>query len=176
MSSKHDYAHAKRHARITGWSLASITLVMMGLLAGTADADARGNAGSGARAASAGGGRMAQSSVSGANHVGREGAGGGQAVNAGNHSGNRVNTGDVNIGNDINVDIDGGYYYHPIATGIAIGAVAATTAAVLGASYYALPPGCTTVYRNGMSYYYCGTVYYQKSWYGDDVVYVVVNP
>ena len=175
MTSKHDYADAKQHARITGWSLASIALIMMGLLAGTADADARGSAGGGVRAASAGGGRMAQSSVSGTNHAGRG--------SAGNHSGNRINTGDVNIGNDINVDIDGGfnhhgggYYYHPIATGIAIGAVAATTAAVLGASYYALPPGCTTVYRNGMSYYYCGTVYYQKSWYGDDVVYVVVNP
>lgn len=104
-------------------------------------------------------------------------------VNRGNINTGNINTGNVNIGNDVNIDIDGGYgyghggYYHnPIATGIAIGAVAATTAAVLGSSYYALPPGCTTVYRSGISYYYCGSVYYEKSWSGNDVVYVVVNP
>ena len=59
---------------------------------------------------------------------------------------------------------------------MAIGAVAVTTAAVMGSYYYTLPPSCSTVYRNSVSYYYCGSVYYQQSWSGNDVVYVVVNP
>ena len=55
-------------------------------------------------------------------------------------------------------------------------AVAVTTAAVVGSYYYALPPGCTVVYRNGIRYQYCGSVYYSQTWHGNDVVYVVVNP
>lgn len=117
----------------------------------------------------------------------------GNRVNTGNvNTGNRVNTGNintgnVNIGNDVNIDIDGGYgyrggyyhgggYYHPVATGMVIGAMAVTTAAVLGSYYYALPPSCTVVVRSGVSYHYCGSVYYQQTWSGNDVVYVVVNP
>ena len=102
-------------------------------------------------------------------------------VNTGNVNRGNINTGNVNIGNDVNIDIDGGYghggyYHHPIAAGITIGAVAVTTAAVMGSYYHALPPGCATVYRGGLPYYYCGSVYYQQSWSGNDVVYVVVNP
>jgi hypothetical protein len=105
-------------------------------------------------------------------------------VNTGNVNTGNVNRGNVNIGNDVNIDIDGGYNhgcchggYHPIAAGVAIGAIAVTTAAVMGSYYYALPPsGCSIVYRNGVSYHYCGSVYYQQSYSGNDVVYVVVNP
>jgi hypothetical protein len=107
-------------------------------------------------------------------------------INTGNVNRGNINTGDINIGNDINIDIDRDYGWHgdidyPIAAGIAvgaaIGAVAVTTAAVAGSAYYALPPsGCVTVIRNGFSYYQCGTVYYQQTWQGSDVVYVVVNP
>lgn len=114
----------------------------------------------------------------------------GNRANLGNNvnSGNRVNNGNINIGNDVNVDIDrgyghgyghgyhGGYYHHPVAAGIAIGAVAVTTAAVLGSYYRTLPPSCTVVYKNGASYHYCGSVYYQQTWSGNDVVYVVVQP
>lgn len=140
-----------------------------------------------------GGGRTAQSSISGANHAGARASAGNRAnagnvstgnrVNTGNvNTGNRVNTGDVNINRgDVNIDVDRGYggyggYDHPVAAGMAIGAIAATTAAVIGASYYALPSGCSTVIRNGASYYYCGSVYYQQTMSGDDVVYVAVNP
>ena len=61
----------------------------------------------------------------------------GNRVNTGNvNAGNNVNTGNVNIGNDVNIDIDrgygGGYYHRPIAAGVAIGAMAVTTAAVIG--------------------------------------------
>ncbi len=165
-------------------------------------ARAGGGGGGAARAGGGGGGggRKAQASVSGANHAASRPSGGGYQgnanagnvnrgnvntgnVNRGNINTGNINTGNVNIGNDVNIDIDGGYgyghggyYHHPIAAGIAIGAVAVTTAAVMGSYYYALPPGCTTVYRGALPYYYCGSVYYEKSWSGNDVVYVVVNP
>lgn len=131
------------------------------------------------------GGRMAQASVSGANHANRN-----DVRRSGQVSGNRNNVGsgnrnNINIGNDVNIDIDHDYnhgnewndhHHHPIAAGIVIGTVAVTTAAVVGSYYYRLPAGCTMVYRNGVSYYYCGSVYYSRTWYGNDVVYVVVNP
>lgn len=143
---------------------------------------------------------MAQSSVSGASrantgNVNRGNVNTGNVnrgnvntgnVNTGNVNRGNINTGNINVGNDVNIDIDrdyhggyGGYggYYHPIARGAYIGAVAVTTAAVIGAYYYALPPsGCTTVIKNGVSYSYCGTVYYQRIMSGNDVVYVVVAP
>lgn len=166
--------------------------VLLALMASASSADARGGRG---------GGRMAQSSVSAGNHsAGRsQGAAAGQGrgtantansgnrVNSGNsvNAGNRVNTGDINIDRgDVNIDVDGGYggyrggyYRHPVAAGAVIGAMAVTTAAVIGSYYYALPPtGCTTVITNGISYQRCGSVYYQQTMSGSDVVYVVVNP
>lgn len=129
-------------------------------------------------------GRLAQGSIAASKGTAK----GGRQVSG---SGNRVNTANnanvgnnVNIGNDVDIDIDGGYnhhgwddhHYHPVAAGIVVGAVAATTAATLGAYYYSLPAGCTTVYKNGQSYWVCGSVYYNRTWYGNDVVYVVVSP
>jgi len=163
------WASGKLHA--TTFSV----LALSGVLAlGVIDAQAAGG-----RAA---GGKMAKSSVAGANRTAGNVGNTGSRNNVGNNSGNNRGN-NVNIGNDINVDIDHGYNnwhhhdYHPIATAAVIGAVAVTTAAVVGSYYYALPPtGCTMVYRNGISYYYCGTVYYSKTWHGNDVVYVVVTP
>lgn len=141
-------------------------------------------------------GAMANTSVSGANR----GAGGYNKanVNTGDRNRNNVNTGHINTGNvkvnhnDVNVNIDGGYHgypgyghpgyrppgyvYHPVAAGVAIGAMAVTTAAIVGSYYRTLPTSCTVVIRNGISYHYCGSVYYQQTWSGNDVVYVVVNP
>lgn len=105
-------------------------------------------------------------------------------VNTGNVNRGNINTGNINIGNDVNIDIDydhgwsgwDGDHHHPIAAGVAIGAMAVTTAAIVGSYYYALPPSCTTVIKNGVSYHHCGSVYYQQVWQGSDVVYVVVEP
>lgn len=141
-----------------------------------------------------GGGRLANSSVAGVNRVmprpnpvncptGNNRPMGNNRPSGGfNGSGNRVN-----VGSDVNSNIDRGYdrdhhnprydNYHPVARGVVIGAVAATTTAVLGSSYYALPPsGCTVVIRKGLSYSRCGSVYYQQTWAGGDVVCVVVDP
>ncbi len=83
----------------------------------------------------------------------------------------------------MNVNIDGGYNNRccgygngGLAVAATIGAIAVTTAAVVGSSYYALPSGCTTVVQNGATYSQCGSVYYQQTMQGSDPVYVVVNP
>jgi len=67
---------------------------------------------------------------------------------------NNIDTGNVNINRNVNVSVDnedhynngwGGVWYHPVAAGVAIGAVAVTTAAVLGLYYcaagYRMCPG-----------------------------------
>lgn len=116
-------------------------------------------------------------------------------VNAGNNtninSGNRtnintgnINTGDVNINRgDVNIDVDGGYGccgygdwdYHPVAAGVAVGtAVAVTNAWRLGAYYSTLPASCVVVYRGTVTYYQCGTYWYQPVYSGMTVQYVAV--
>jgi hypothetical protein len=136
-------------------------------------------------------GTQAQASVAGANRASANRASYNRGnvdrgnVDTGDIRRGNINTGDVNIGNDVDIDIDGGHGWHgdidyPIAAGIVagayIGAVAVTTAAVVGSAYYALPPsGCVTIISNGVSYYQCGSVYYQRIWRGSDVVYVVVD-
>lgn len=189
-------ASLKKGLRVSATGMVAVVALAVGI----SDAFAAGRGGGG-------GGRMAQSSISGASrasmgggasrantgNVNRGNVNTGNVnrgnvntgnVNTGNVNRGNVNTGNINVGNDVNIDIDRGYnnwhggaYYHPIARGAYIGAVAVTTAAVVGAYYYSLPPsGCTTVVKAGATYSYCGTVYYQKIMSGNDVVYVVVSP
>lgn len=166
----------KPRSMLGGWRFAACLLGGLAMVAAsTANAGPQRSGGD-----RGGRGSLANSSVAGTNNnfQGR----GGDRVNNGN-----INNGNINIGNDVNVDIDrdyhGGYYhghghypYRPVAAGIVIGAVAVTTAAVVGSYYRSLPAGCTVVVKNGVQYHYCGTVYYQKTWYGNDVVYVVATP
>lgn len=100
-----------------------------------------------------------------------------------NNSGNRtnINTGDINIDRDVEIDIDvdngWGYgwddhhHYHPVA---AVAATAAVTAAVVGTYYRTLPANCMVIYRSSVTYYQCGTTWYQPVYYGSSVQYVVV--
>jgi hypothetical protein len=105
-------------------------------------------------------------------------------INSGNIDRGNINTGDINRGNNVNIDIDGGHggwghggwgYHHPIAAGAFIGAMAVTTAAMVGSYYYALPSSCNMVVYNSVNYHHCGSAYYQQTWSGNDVVYVVVD-
>lgn len=148
-----------------------------------------GAGGGGAQMANRGGAAGAGSQVSGGNRVsGGTSVSGGTRVNGGTtvRGGNTVNTGNVRVGNDVNVNVDnrggwGGYgyddHYHPVATGVAIGATAAVTSAVVGSMMYSLPPACSPRPYSGMTYYYyyCGNVWYAPQYQGDQVVYVVVN-
>lgn len=108
------------------------------------------------------------------------------AVNSGNtvnRGGARVNTGNVNVGNNVNVNVDndngwgwGDGDYHPVAAGMAFGTAAAVTSAVVtGARYSSLPPACSPYPYSGLTYYSCGGYYYAPQYEGDNVVYVVVD-
>ena len=46
----------------------------------------------------------------------------------------------------------------------------------IGTTVVALPPACSRVVVNGVSYYNCGGTYYQQAYNGPDVVYMVVQP
>lgn len=109
-------------------------------------------------------------------------------VNTGNINTGNINTGNINTGNinrnintgDINIDVDhnygwgGGAYYRP-GYGAAVVAGAAVGAAVVGSYYRTLPPSCVTVYRSSISYYQCGSAWYQPVYSGSTVQYVVVK-
>ena len=86
----------------------------------------------------------------------------------------------TNINRDVNVDVDNHWgndwndrYWHPVAAGVAMG----VTAAVVGSMVNQVPStGCVTTIVNGMSYYQCGSTWYQPSYAGTAVQYIVVNP
>jgi hypothetical protein len=48
--------------------------------------------------------------------------------------------------------------------------------AMVGATYYALPPSCGSVMVHGVPYQQCGTNWYQPQYSGTSVTYVAVNP
>ena len=148
------------------WLAAAAIAALLGGLATSADAQRRGGGGGGRAATSiqrpAGGELGATRANSG-------------AIN----SGNRVNTGDINVNVDRNWDshvhVSQPIYrpYYPVAAGVAIGA--AVTAAAIGSTYYALPPACSPYPYAAHTYYYCGNVYYRPQYQGSTVVYVVVD-
>lgn len=100
-------------------------------------------------------------------------------INRGDISRNdiRSNRGNVNIGNDINIDNDRGWggwddhVHHPIAAGMVVGATAAVTAAAVGSVYYSVPTGCAW---GAYSYYWCDGYWLEPRYEGDTVVYVNV--
>jgi hypothetical protein len=59
---------------------------------------------------------------------------------------------------------------------IGVAAVVTVTAAVVGSIVYSLPPACSMVVVNGISYQNCGSTWYQPQYMGTQVSYVVVNP
>jgi len=64
--------------------------------------------------------------------------------------------------------------YHPVATAAAVGAVAVTTAPVVGSVVHSIPPSCVTTVVNGVTYSQCGGTWYQPQYVGTTVQYVVV--
>ena len=68
------------------------------------------------------------------------------------------------------------YYNHYDSNYYSGGSVLAAAVAglAIGAMVASIPPSCTTVIRNGIEYKKCGNDYYQQTFRGSDVVYVVV--
>jgi len=54
--------------------------------------------------------------------------------------------------------------------------VVATPVLAVGTAVAALPSGCTNMAVGGLTYYQCGGVYYQPSYSGPNLVYVVAMP
>jgi hypothetical protein len=82
---------------------------------------------------------------------------------------------DVNVNRHIDVDVDY-HHHHPVATAVGVAAVASATAAVVGSIVHALPPQCSAVVVNGITYQNCGGTWYQPMYAGTQITYVVVNP
>ncbi|WP_228727199.1 hypothetical protein [Novosphingobium aureum] len=96
------------------------------------------------------------------------------------------NTANVNINHNVNVNSNRHYdnhhhhdhwddwddHWHPVRTA----ATVAVTAAVVGSIVRSIPPNCSTVMVNGVSYSQCGSTWYQPQYSGSSVQYVVVNP
>jgi hypothetical protein len=86
----------------------------------------------------------------------------------------------VNVNRNVNVNVNnegwhgGGCCYHPVATAVAATAAVAVTAAVIGSMVPKLPPACTAVIVNGLTYQQCGTTWYQPQFVGTTTSYVVV--
>jgi hypothetical protein len=102
-----------------------------------------------------------------------------QNVNTGN-----INTGDINVDRNVNVDAgygaggayNGGAYYHGenYYSGSAV-AGAFIGGLIIGSLINSYPPSSQTVVIHEVTYYYDGTNYYQEVYDGIDVVYKVVT-
>jgi hypothetical protein len=94
----------------------------------------------------------------------------------------------ANVNVNRNVHVHGGYhggyhgggYYHDHDDGIGVGgAIAIGVAGMAVGSMItaaALPPSCSTVSVNGITYQQCGSTWYQPQYSGSQVNYIVVNP
>lgn len=87
----------------------------------------------------------------------------------------------VNVNRHVDVDVDvDRRHYHPAAraaaTTAAVVTTAAITSAVVGSMVRTLPPACSAVVVNGLTYQNCGGAWYQPQYAGTSVTYVVVNP
>jgi len=96
-------------------------------------------------------------------------------VNVNSNKNTNVNV-NSNRNVDIDVDVDYDDHHHPIGTAMAVGATVAVTAAIVGSVTTSLPPACTIVIVNGLTYQQCGSTWYQPQYVGSSVQYVVVAP
>ena len=104
-------------------------------------------------------------------------------ANVNNANVNRANVNNANINNvnvnrnwNTDVDVDNGWGWggHPVAAGAGFAAGAALTSAAIGSVVYSLPPACSVVSVNGVSYQHCGSTWYEPQFAGTSVSYVVV--
>lgn len=89
----------------------------------------------------------------------------------------------VNVNRHVDVNVHrhgyrGGYYGHNDGIGvggaIAIGVAGLAVGSMVTAA--SMPPSCSMVAMNGITYQRCGSTWYQPQYAGSNVNYVVVNP
>lgn len=155
-----------------------LSLTLAFLLVAPSDAQKRGGGGGNSN-----NGSVRSSSRSNVNQSNNRNTNNNTNVNRNTNVNNNTNVNrntNVNVNRDVNVNVhnsyNSGYYgggccYHPIATAAAVTA----TALVVGSMVNSLPPSCTTIYANGVTYQQCGSTYYQPQFSGGNTTYVVVN-
>ena len=82
----------------------------------------------------------------------------------------------VNVNKNVYVHSSSSYYggsccYNPAPVAVAVVA----TAIVVGTRVNTLPPSCTVVHVNGLTYQQCGSTWYQPQFVGTSTTYVVVT-
>ena len=126
-----------------------------------------------------GGGMRAGGGFSGGSRDVRSSASGNVNFN-GNRNTNINRDTNINVNNSINGGCGGGCYNrgwdHPVAAAAVVTAATVTTAAVVGSIAYTIPPTCGTAFVNNVSYYQCGSTWYQPQYVGTDLQYQAVSP
>jgi len=175
-----------------------VSVLVYLLTAGAFPAAAQRGAGGGAPRSSARASVNQPSQNAGANRGANANAGANANRNANANANRNVNTNsnanvnrnvnvnqNVNVNRDVNVNTNrnyygGGYggpccYNSGLGTAAAITAAAVGTAMVVGSMVNSLPPACSAISANGVTYQKCGSTYYQPQFSGGNTTYVVVN-
>jgi hypothetical protein len=79
---------------------------------------------------------------------------------------------DANAARVVAVRTSVAYRPHPVARTAAV----VGTAVVVGSVVASIPPSCSTVVVNNVSYSQCGSSWYRPAYYGSSVSYTVVAP
>lgn len=82
--------------------------------------------------------------------------------------------GNSDIDFDLDYDVDA--HWHPAAHAPVWIAGANAPATTIGSIAFLLPPSCVPTHVNTLSYYQCGSIWYQPQFAGTTVTYVVVAP
>jgi hypothetical protein len=81
------------------------------------------------------------------------------------------------ISNDYLDDYHCHYYSsYPVGAGLAVAGAVAVGTAITASAFSAMSCPMTPVVVSGYTYYQCGSTWYQPTYRGSEVTYVVVNP
>lgn len=105
-------------------------------------------------------------------------------VNANKNTNVNVNKNvNVNTNQNVNVNVNKNVYVHSSSTYYGssccyhpapVAAAVVATAIVVGTRVNTLPPSCTVVHVNGLTYQQCGSTWYEPQFVGTSTTYVVV--
>jgi len=91
------------------------------------------------------------------------------------HGGGGGHHRDVHVNRHVDIDVDR-HHHHSVATAVGVAAAVAVTAAAIGTVVHTLPPACSAVVVNGITYQNCGGTWYQPTYAGTQITYVVITP
>jgi hypothetical protein len=89
----------------------------------------------------------------------------------------------VNTNQNVNVNVNKNVYVHSSSyyggsccyNPAPVAAAVIATAIIVGTRVNTLPPACSVVYVNGLTYQHCGSTWYQPQFVGTSTTYVVVT-